>query len=250
MELVRGAELIHDEYERDGNRGITGTRTKNEVPCRSSRGRRWPRSWSRGAAEWRRSWSWPIGSYLTTARERPRKIFCNNPSRGTLAQGPLLPRPAELAPAVCVWRRELEPAARAGRRRSCRSPIGTCCSRTMGSPSRVTRSRTRCSSTPVQTTRRSRSSSRPRCPSCCRRSSRTRSRATRRGPQRATSTWRSRSRSTAAPATSRFAARRTPPTTRSDDLVSLLKSSRFRPRLTDGEFADASPVVVRYYLYD
>jgi len=32
------------------------------------------------------------------------------------------------------------------------------------------------------------------------------------------------------------------------DLVSLLKSSRFRPRLTDGEFADATPVVVRYYL--
>jgi hypothetical protein len=33
-----------------------------------------------------------------------------------------------------------------------------------------------------------------------------------------------------------------------DDLVSLLKSSRFRPRLTQGRFADSSPVVVRYYL--
>jgi hypothetical protein len=32
------------------------------------------------------------------------------------------------------------------------------------------------------------------------------------------------------------------------DLVSLLKRSRFRPRLTEGEFADASPVVVRYGL--
>lgn len=32
MELVRGAELIRDEFERDGNRGITGSRTKNEVP--------------------------------------------------------------------------------------------------------------------------------------------------------------------------------------------------------------------------
>lgn len=32
LELVRGAQLIHDEYERDGNRGITGTRMKNEVP--------------------------------------------------------------------------------------------------------------------------------------------------------------------------------------------------------------------------
>jgi hypothetical protein len=32
MELVRGAELIHDEYDNKGNRGITGTRTKNEVP--------------------------------------------------------------------------------------------------------------------------------------------------------------------------------------------------------------------------
>jgi len=32
MELVRGAQLIHEEYEHKGNRGITGTRTKNEVP--------------------------------------------------------------------------------------------------------------------------------------------------------------------------------------------------------------------------
>lgn len=32
MELVRGAELIHEEYERDGYRGITGRRIKNEVP--------------------------------------------------------------------------------------------------------------------------------------------------------------------------------------------------------------------------
>ena len=32
------------------------------------------------------------------------------------------------------------------------------------------------------------------------------------------------------------------------DLESLLKSSRFRPRLTQGGFADASPVAVRYYL--
>ena len=31
-------------------------------------------------------------------------------------------------------------------------------------------------------------------------------------------------------------------------LVSVVKRSRFRPRLMDGEFADASPVVVRYYL--
>ncbi|HJR69304.1 MAG TPA: hypothetical protein VKA43_04635, partial [Gammaproteobacteria bacterium] len=33
-----------------------------------------------------------------------------------------------------------------------------------------------------------------------------------------------------------------------DDLVRLLKNSRFRPRLTEGELADTSPVVVRYYL--
>jgi hypothetical protein len=32
MELVRGAELIYDEYKRDGNRSVTGTRTRNEVP--------------------------------------------------------------------------------------------------------------------------------------------------------------------------------------------------------------------------
>lgn len=32
LNLVRGAQLVHEEYEREGNRGITGTRTKNEVP--------------------------------------------------------------------------------------------------------------------------------------------------------------------------------------------------------------------------
>ncbi|HJR71717.1 MAG TPA: hypothetical protein VKA43_16860, partial [Gammaproteobacteria bacterium] len=32
MELVRGAELIREEYEHKGNRGVTGTRTKNRVP--------------------------------------------------------------------------------------------------------------------------------------------------------------------------------------------------------------------------
>jgi hypothetical protein len=33
-----------------------------------------------------------------------------------------------------------------------------------------------------------------------------------------------------------------------DELVSLIKANRFRPRVTDGELARASPVVVRYYL--
>jgi hypothetical protein len=32
MELVRGAELIRDEYEDDGNRGVTGSRIKTDVP--------------------------------------------------------------------------------------------------------------------------------------------------------------------------------------------------------------------------
>ncbi len=32
MELVRGAELIRDEYERDGSRGTTGSRIENPVP--------------------------------------------------------------------------------------------------------------------------------------------------------------------------------------------------------------------------
>jgi hypothetical protein len=32
------------------------------------------------------------------------------------------------------------------------------------------------------------------------------------------------------------------------DLVTLLKSSRFRPRVTDGDLGRASPVAVRYYL--
>jgi hypothetical protein len=31
-------------------------------------------------------------------------------------------------------------------------------------------------------------------------------------------------------------------------LFQLIENSRFRPRLTDGEFARASPVVLRYYL--
>ena len=35
-----------------------------------------------------------------------------------------------------------------------------------------------------------------------------------------------------------------------DDLVGLIKTSRFRPRVTDGEVGRASPVVVRYYLND
>jgi hypothetical protein len=33
-----------------------------------------------------------------------------------------------------------------------------------------------------------------------------------------------------------------------DELVHTIYQSRFRPRVTDGEFADRSPVVVRYYL--
>jgi hypothetical protein len=32
-------------------------------------------------------------------------------------------------------------------------------------------------------------------------------------------------------------------------LLVLIKNNRFRPRLTDGEFADAAPVSMRYYLY-
>jgi len=34
------------------------------------------------------------------------------------------------------------------------------------------------------------------------------------------------------------------------EVLSRLKSSRFRPRPTDGEFDDSSPIAVRYYLYD
>ena len=34
------------------------------------------------------------------------------------------------------------------------------------------------------------------------------------------------------------------------DLVALIRSSRYRPRLTEGAFADAVPVRVRYYLYE
>ena len=33
------------------------------------------------------------------------------------------------------------------------------------------------------------------------------------------------------------------------DLLALIRNNRFRPRLTDGQFADAAPVRVRYYLY-
>ena len=35
-----------------------------------------------------------------------------------------------------------------------------------------------------------------------------------------------------------------------DDLVRLIARSQFRPRVTRGQFADSSPVVVRYYLND
>ena len=35
-----------------------------------------------------------------------------------------------------------------------------------------------------------------------------------------------------------------------NDLLALIKGSRFRPRVTDGELARAAPVVVRYYLND
>jgi hypothetical protein len=34
------------------------------------------------------------------------------------------------------------------------------------------------------------------------------------------------------------------------DLMSLIRSSRYRPRLTEGVFADATPVRMRYYLYE
>jgi hypothetical protein len=34
------------------------------------------------------------------------------------------------------------------------------------------------------------------------------------------------------------------------DLVALIRSSRFRPRLMDGEFVEATPVRMRYYLYE
>ncbi|HZL92874.1 MAG TPA: hypothetical protein VFB99_04495 [Vicinamibacterales bacterium] len=35
-----------------------------------------------------------------------------------------------------------------------------------------------------------------------------------------------------------------------DNLARLINRNRFRPRLTDGRFADVTPVVFRYYLYD
>jgi hypothetical protein len=34
------------------------------------------------------------------------------------------------------------------------------------------------------------------------------------------------------------------------DLVRLIERSRFRPRVTDGQFSDTSQVLVRYYLND
>jgi hypothetical protein len=34
------------------------------------------------------------------------------------------------------------------------------------------------------------------------------------------------------------------------DLMALIKSSRYRPRLTEGVFSDAAPVRMRYYLYE
>lgn len=40
------------------------------------------------------------------------------------------------------------------------------------------------------------------------------------------------------------------PETAKQQLLNLIKSNRFRPRITDGEFADAAPVRMRYYLYE
>jgi hypothetical protein len=34
------------------------------------------------------------------------------------------------------------------------------------------------------------------------------------------------------------------------DLIALIRANRYRPRLTDGAFADATPVHMRYYLYE
>ena len=34
------------------------------------------------------------------------------------------------------------------------------------------------------------------------------------------------------------------------DLIALIRTNRYRPRLTDGVFADATPVRMRYYLYE
>ena len=34
------------------------------------------------------------------------------------------------------------------------------------------------------------------------------------------------------------------------DLIALIRSNRYRPRLTDGAFADVTPVRMRYYLYE
>jgi hypothetical protein len=34
------------------------------------------------------------------------------------------------------------------------------------------------------------------------------------------------------------------------DLMALIRTNRYRPRLTDGVFADATPVRIRYYLYE
>jgi hypothetical protein len=42
----------------------------------------------------------------------------------------------------------------------------------------------------------------------------------------------------------------TVPDTAKDELVDVIKTSRFRPRVTDGELGRASPVAARYYLND
>jgi hypothetical protein len=42
----------------------------------------------------------------------------------------------------------------------------------------------------------------------------------------------------------------TVPDAAKDELVDVIKTSRFRPRMTDGELGRASPVTVRYYLND
>jgi hypothetical protein len=34
------------------------------------------------------------------------------------------------------------------------------------------------------------------------------------------------------------------------DLIAMIRTNRYRPRLTDGAFADVTPVRMRYYLYE
>ena len=250
MELVRGAELVHEEYERAGNRGITGTRTKNEVPVPLV-------PWSSAAESvepWRSrmapimelaDWDLPYES-AGTAEEHflepgePRDARFRAPYyRGrqslrrlyaySVARGSAPPDRASAIVAIADWDLLFSNNGLAVEgytlahdmldRAGAAEPSGAALfspalpvALPSFEPNPLAQDDTRSATGYIDVA------------------------------FAITKYGRARDIELRAAENATDAAR--------DDLVSLLKSNRFRPRLTDGGFVDSSPVVVRYRLYD